>query len=68
MTAPAPPFTCPRCGRTSWNEHDAEAGYCGACHWWTGDPLLGSFAATAAVEREIEAVPLRPGGRDAPRP
>jgi len=29
-------FTCPRCGRTSWNPHDVEYGYCGACHDWTG--------------------------------
>jgi ribosomal protein L37E len=33
----APPaFTCPRCGRTSYNLCDAEEGYCGACHDWTG--------------------------------
>ena len=38
-----PPFTCPRCERTSHNENDARAGYCGACYevtdpptWWRG--------------------------------
>jgi hypothetical protein len=25
-------FTCPDCGRTSWNPNDAREGYCGACH------------------------------------
>jgi hypothetical protein len=30
------PFTCPRCGRTSHNPTDAQEGYCGACHDWTG--------------------------------
>jgi hypothetical protein len=29
-------FTCPRCGITSHNPHDALAQYCGACHDWTG--------------------------------
>lgn len=29
-------FTCPRCERTSYNPNDAVAGYCGACHDWTG--------------------------------
>lgn len=31
-------FTCPRCGRTSYHPADVEAGYCGACHAWTGRP------------------------------
>jgi ribosomal protein L37E len=31
----APSFTCPRCGRTSYNPNDAREGYCGACHDWT---------------------------------
>lgn len=31
----APSFTCPRCGRTSFNPKDIEQGYCGACHDWT---------------------------------
>lgn len=29
-------FTCPRCGRTSYNPNDIGHGYCGACHDWTG--------------------------------
>jgi ribosomal protein S27AE len=29
-------FTCPRCGRTSYNPNDKREGYCGACHDWTG--------------------------------
>jgi hypothetical protein len=31
-------FTCPRCGRTSWNPNDLKHGYCGACHDYTGVP------------------------------
>ena len=27
-----PSITCPRCGRTSWNENDVRERYCGACH------------------------------------
>jgi ribosomal protein S27AE len=25
-------YTCPRCGRVSFNPHDREQRYCGACH------------------------------------
>ena len=39
MTAPA--FTCPCCAAVSHHPTDLEQGYCGRCHWWTGDPLLG---------------------------
>jgi hypothetical protein len=38
MADGTPSFTCPDCGRTSWNEGDVLNGYCGACseftaHW-----------------------------------
>lgn len=29
-------FTCPCCGRTSYNSNDVREGYCGSCHDWTG--------------------------------
>jgi NMD protein affecting ribosome stability and mRNA decay len=32
-------FTCPDCGRESWNENDGIHGYCGACHAFTGNPM-----------------------------
>ena len=60
MTAPA--FRCPCCGIVSHNPTDVEQGYCGACHWWTGDPALGPphfeaecEARTAALIREWRA-------------
>lgn len=28
----APAYTCPRCGRTSFNRNDVENQYCGNCH------------------------------------
>lgn len=31
-------FTCPQCGRTSYNPNDLREGYCGNCHDWTGTP------------------------------
>jgi hypothetical protein len=37
----SPFFTCPRCDRTSHHPKDVDERYCGACHWWTGDPTLG---------------------------
>lgn len=35
---PAPPFTCPRCTRTSHHPKDKRYGYCGQCHDYTGVP------------------------------
>ncbi len=29
-------FTCPQCGAISYNPNDAQHGYCGACHAFTG--------------------------------
>jgi ribosomal protein S27AE len=33
-----PRFHCPRCGAASSSADDIAAGYCGACHDWTGRP------------------------------
>jgi hypothetical protein len=38
----APAFVCPACNRASWNMNDRTAGYCGACHDYTGTPGKGS--------------------------
>ena len=56
-------FECPCCLRTSEHPVDEAQSYCGACHWWTGDPLLGPAhleaecpardETRAATEREI---------------
>jgi hypothetical protein len=35
---PPPAFTCPRCGRQSWNPGDAKHGWCGACKAYTAEP------------------------------
>ena len=32
------PFRCPRCKMVSQHPEDAEQGYCGNCHDWTGGP------------------------------
>lgn len=37
---PYPSITCPECHRTSYHPEDIRHGYCGACQWWTSDPLL----------------------------
>lgn len=39
---PADPvsITCPECGMTSFNKNDIQQGYCGACSWWTSDPVM----------------------------
>lgn len=33
-------FQCPECEHVSYNANDVREGYCGHCHWWTGDGLL----------------------------
>jgi hypothetical protein len=38
-----PVFTCPVCGRSSWNTNDAREGYCGACHGYTTAPAPAGF-------------------------
>jgi hypothetical protein len=38
---PAAVFTCPCCDAVSPNPDDIDQGYCGRCHAFTGDPLLG---------------------------
>jgi hypothetical protein len=54
-----PSITCPRCGATSHHPDDVDQGYCGRCHWWTSDPVLGSPEAIAVAERHgaIQPVP-----------
>jgi hypothetical protein len=34
-------ITCPRCALTSYHPEDVRQLYCGYCHWWTSDPVLG---------------------------
>lgn len=36
-------FVCPDCGRPSTHPEDVKARYCGACHWWTGDPVMAAI-------------------------
>ena len=43
---------CPRCYKQSYHPEDKRQGYCNACHWWTGDPLLGSQRVLAWAEEE----------------
>lgn len=45
-------FQCPRCGRRSHSPKDAEQGYCGACHDWTGEdpPRYGLLPHLAVPE------------------
>jgi hypothetical protein len=47
-------FTCPCCGMTSHHPEDIRQGYCGACHWWTGDPVLGPSHDPAACPARVE--------------
>ncbi len=58
-----PHFDCPRCGRRSFLPSDIAAGYCGACHWWTGDSLLGSPEVIAQAELDGPLHPEMLAGR-----
>lgn len=51
-------ITCPRCGRTSYNINDIRALYCGFCHWWTSDPLLGAPDVIRDLEMQGKIAPL----------
>jgi hypothetical protein len=58
MTALAPTsITCPKCGMTSHNPHDAANGYCGNCHEFTGDlPPLPPKWGSDYQARQLQAV------------
>lgn len=46
-----PSFTCPACGMTSHHPADAENGYCGNCHAFTGTaPGAGGWYYTVRVD------------------
>lgn len=40
VTDPRPSFVCPECQAESWHPQDVAQGYCGRCHFWTGDPAM----------------------------
>lgn len=42
--SPRPSFTCPQCGRTSYNQNDIRERYCGACHAFVDDRHGGESA------------------------
>lgn len=54
-------FVCPWCSRESSNPKDAQEGYCGACHEWTGPTLVyfGQWWDVPALEhaRQLPEVP-----------
>jgi hypothetical protein len=49
LSSDQPSYTCPRCGRTSYNPQDALQGYCGHCHTFEDQNAL-----TEALERGSE--------------
>jgi hypothetical protein len=49
-------FTCPKCGRTSRHPEDERAGYCGACHAWTGDPAALLAAYVAELNAQLQPI------------
>lgn len=53
MTGPS--FTCPQCSRTSYNPNDAEHGYCGACHAFTGPGRADDVETNRVVRVESPA-------------
>lgn len=51
-------FTCPCCQAVTRNPHDIAAGYCGRCHWWTGEPGLASFHFALSCEHRGQGIPV----------
>lgn len=53
-------FDCPRCRRVSQHPIDIAAGYCGACHDWTGDePLLRIISESGGLPFRVPNDPSR---------
>jgi hypothetical protein len=53
-------FECPCCNAVSHAPQNIVQGYCGRCHWWTGDPLLGpSHLESPCVARSLALDALR---------
>lgn len=52
---PRPSITCPECGLTSHHPEDVAQGYCGACSWWTSDPVLGRCPVPGSTEPGTQA-------------
>lgn len=55
-----PSFTCPCCGAVSFHPADLAQGYCGRCHWHTGDPLLGAPHRDSPCPHRDENAPRSP--------
>lgn len=51
-------FVCPRCRHESFHPNDETNGYCGRCHWWTGDLILGAPDVIAAAEADGAISPI----------
>jgi hypothetical protein len=57
-------FECPACGIISHNPNDVAAGYCGQCHWYTGDPRY-AWQRPELFTDHGQPAPLRPQWMDA---
>lgn len=56
-------FTCPCCGAVSYHPDDVRHGWCGRCHAFTGDPLLGPpHLEGPCPQREMKALPATETG------
>ncbi len=47
-------YTCPRCGMTSYNEHDISNRYCANCHDWEIDLPNGMTVQINDLSRRID--------------
>jgi hypothetical protein len=59
MSTPPPSFTCPCCEAVSYHLADIADGYCGRCHWLTGDSELGPLHLGAPCPERKGSVPGR---------
>lgn len=63
-----PSFTCPLCRMTSYHPRDVSEGYCGNCHWWTGDPMLAGLPDSPRGVAAVGEVPEAGGDGIQPGP
>ena len=57
-------FICPRCGKGSTSEVDAEDGYCGRCHAQTGLPVRLSVGRVSGLIGHISRDSTEPVATD----
>ncbi len=58
-------FTCPKCGKTSYNPHDEVYGYCGSCKEFITGPIREQLSILETVTKVYRKYFPKEGDPDA---